>query len=46
MRHKTGSLIPEPIAQLQREFERFRSSHAHRTRLPESLWQAAVEMAR
>ena len=46
MRHKTGSPIPEPIAQLQRQFEQFRGSHAHRTRLPESLWQAAVELAR
>jgi hypothetical protein len=46
MRHKTGSLIPEPIAQLQRQFEQFRSSHAHRTRFPEPLWQAAVELAR
>ena len=46
MRHKTGSPIPEPIAQLQRQFEQFRSSHAHRTRLPEPLWQAAVELAR
>jgi hypothetical protein len=46
MRHKTGSPLPEPIAQLQRQFEQFRSSHAHRTRLPESLWQAAVVLAR
>ena len=46
MRHKTGPPLPEPIAQLQRQFEQFRSSHAHRTRLPESLWQAAVELAR
>ena len=46
MRHKTGSPISEPIAQLQRQFEQFRSSHAHRTRLPESLWRSAVELAR
>ena len=46
MRHKTGSPLPEPIAQLQRQFEQFRGSHAHRTRLPESLWQAAVVLAR
>ena len=46
MRHKTGSPLPEPIVQLQRELEQFRGSHAHRTRLPESLWQAAVVLAR
>ncbi len=32
--------------QLQRELEQFRGSHAHRTRLPESLWQSAMELAR
>jgi hypothetical protein len=38
--------IPEPVLQLQRQLEQFRSSHSQRTRLPESLWQAAVELAR
>ena len=46
MRHKISSPIPEPIVQLQRQLDQFRSSHAHRTRLPESLWQSAVELAR
>ena len=46
MRHKSTSFIPEPIVQLQRELEQFRGSHAHRTRLPESLWQSAMELAR
>ena len=46
MRHKISSFIPEPIVQLQRELEQFRGSHAHRTRLPESLWQSAMELAR
>lgn len=46
MRHTNSSSIPEPIVQLQRELEQFRGSHAHRTRLPESLWQSAVELAR
>jgi len=46
MRHKAGSPLAEPIAQLQRQFEQFRGGHAHRTRLPDSLWQAAVELAR
>ena len=32
--------------QLQRRFDEFRSSRPHRTKLPETLWQAAVELAR
>jgi hypothetical protein len=46
LRHKSSSSIPEPIAQLQRELEQFRGSHPPRTRLPESLWLSAVELAR
>jgi hypothetical protein len=46
LRQKSSSFIPEPIVQLQRELEQFRGSHAHRTRLPESLWQSAMGLAR
>ena len=38
--------IPEPIAQLQIQLDQFRSTQPRRTKLPESLWQAAVELAR
>jgi hypothetical protein len=38
--------IPEPIAQLQLQLDQFRSTQPRRTKLPESLWQAAVELAR
>jgi hypothetical protein len=38
--------IPEPIVQLQRQLDQFRSTQPRRTKLPESLWQAAVELAR
>jgi hypothetical protein len=38
--------IPEPIMQLQRQLDEFRSRHATRTKLPEPLWHAAVELAR
>jgi hypothetical protein len=38
--------IPEAIVQLQRQLDQFRSTQARRTKLPESLWQAAVELAR
>lgn len=39
-------IIPEPIVQLQRQLEQFRGTHPRRTKLPEPLWQAAVELAR
>jgi hypothetical protein len=38
--------IPEPIIQLQRQLDQFRNAQPHRTKLPEALWQAAVELAR
>jgi hypothetical protein len=37
---KSKSPIPEPIAQLERQLDQFRSTRARRTKLPESLWQA------
>ena len=38
--------IPEAILQLQRQLDQFRSTQPRRTKLPEPLWQAAVELAR
>ena len=38
--------VPEGIILLQRQLEQFRSSRPARTKLPESLWQAAVQLAR
>src|SRR5215471_9297932 len=38
--------IPEAITQLQLQLEKFRSTRPARTKLPESLWEAAVELAR
>jgi hypothetical protein len=38
--------IAEPIAQLKRQFDQFRSAQPHRAKIPEALWQAAVELAR
>jgi hypothetical protein len=42
---KSNPTIPEAILQLQRQLEQFRSAQPRRTKLPESLWQAAVELA-
>jgi hypothetical protein len=46
MNRKSTVPIPEAIAQLQRQLEQFRSTRPTRTKLPEPLWQAAVELAR
>jgi hypothetical protein len=44
--NRASRSIPEPVIQLQRQLEQFRNTQPARTRLPESLWQAAVELAR
>lgn len=46
MNRKKTPAIPEAILQLQRQLDQFRSTQPRRTKLPESLWQAAVELAR
>ena len=46
MNQKSTRPIPEAIVQLQRQLDQFRSTQPQRTKLPESLWQAAVELAR
>jgi hypothetical protein len=46
LNRKSTLPIPEPIVQLQRQLDQFRGTRPHRTRLPEALWQAAVELAR
>src|SRR5215472_8863405 len=46
MNHKSAAPIPEAITQLQRQLEQFRSNRPGRKKLPESLWGAAVELAR
>ncbi len=46
MNRKSTPPIPEAILQLQRQLDQFRSTQPRRTKLPESLWQAAVELAR
>jgi hypothetical protein len=38
--------VPDSITQLQQRFEQFRTTRTRRTKLPEALWQAAVEQAR
>src|ERR1700747_3122555 len=40
------AVIPEPIAHLQRQLDQIRSTQPRGRKLPESVWQAAVELAR
>ena len=37
---------PEDLEQLRQRFDEFRRTHALRSRLPESLWAAAAELAK
>ena len=46
MNKKIASPIPEPIVQFQRRLDELRSTRPHRTKLPEAVWQTAVELAR
>lgn len=46
MNRKNTPAIPEAVSQLQRQLDRFRGTQARRTKLPESLWQVAVGLAR
>ena len=46
MSRKGTRSIAEPIAQLQRELEAYRRMQPRRAKLPESIWEAAAELAR
>lgn len=41
-----AAVIPESIAQLQLQLDEIRSTRPRGKRLPDSVWQAAVELAR
>jgi hypothetical protein len=42
----SAAVIPEPIAQLQLQLDEIRSTRPRGKRLPDSVWQAAAELAR
>ena len=46
MNRKATKSIVEPIAQLQRELAEYRHRQPRRAKLPESIWEAAAELAR
>ena len=44
--NRKSTPIPESILRLQSQLDQFRKTQPRRTKLPEALWQAAVELAR
>ena len=45
MAKKDGSEVPAPLERTRQRFEQWRETRKGRTRIPESLWTAAVKMA-
>src|SRR5438105_6768221 len=46
METKRPETIPADMEEVREQFEMWRSSHAHRSRIPETLWTSAVKLAR
>ena len=46
MNRKGTESMAEPIARLQRQLEEYRRMRPRRVKLPESIWDAAAELAR
>ena len=46
MNRKGTESMAEPIARLQRQLEEYRRLRPTRAKLPESIWEAAAELAR
>jgi hypothetical protein len=43
---RRGAKIPEAILQLQQQLDQWRGAQKGRAKLPESFWQAAVDLAK
>ncbi len=46
MRTRKKPVVPARLAKVQKRFESWRSRNRPRTRIPENLWSAAVDIAR
>ncbi|MBL7189846.1 MAG: hypothetical protein ISS70_26245 [Phycisphaerae bacterium] len=46
MKNRSTSKLPVKLARGRERFDTWRSKQSKRTRLPESLWSAAVKLAR
>jgi hypothetical protein len=42
----SAAVVPEPVAQLKLQLDQIRSTRPRGRKLPDSVWQAAVELAR
>ena len=45
MRSGQAGILPAPMERVRQRFERWRRTRKPRTRIPDSLWAAAVELA-
>ena len=46
METRKTETIPAEMEELRQQFESWRNTHAHRWRIPETLWTSAVKLAR
>ena len=46
METRKTETIPAEMEELRQHFESWRNTHAHRSRIPETLWTSAVKLAR
>jgi hypothetical protein len=46
MNRRESKPVAAPIVELQRDLEEYRRSQPRRAKLPESIWEAAAELAR
>ena len=46
METRKAETIPADMEELRQEFESWRSTHTHRSRIPETLWASAVKLSR
>src|SRR5438093_12633868 len=46
METRQAEAIPAEMEELRQQFESWRSTHTHRSRIPETLWAAAAKLAR
>src|SRR2546428_13095697 len=46
METEKAETIPAEMEEIRQQFETWRNTHGHRTRIPETLWTSAVKQAR
>src|SRR5881396_2730839 len=46
METEKAETIPAEMEEIRQQFETWRNTHVHRSRIPETLWTSAVKLAR